>query len=267
MAIIREKLISIIDNDTNEFHKIIASKILNYLNKELKPKIQEIADECYTDKSTISRFIKMLGYSGFTAFFEKALLEENFSFLSEGVDDIKEYHSYFQSTFNKKIECVNEHSNKLTLIAKKIKDMQKVFIINSSENEDSANNLADILQVMDVNVKHVKDRAIPYLENIVDEHCMIIFLLSGINSKSVLRTFDSFLEHNPYIVCIVTDTQKDKIKKSDIMITITSEHFLPWIMSRKIIFAYIVEYLIFTIMSENKSLFEIINKKREFIRK
>ncbi len=67
--IIHSKLIEIINSDNvNEAYSFIASTLLQKGEQATDLSINELADLCYTSASTISRFIRKIGYDSYASF-------------------------------------------------------------------------------------------------------------------------------------------------------------------------------------------------------
>lgn len=78
MGMLYKRLLSVLNQENSSstsYH--IAMVMLQMMNEMATLSINEIADRCSVSKSTISKFIRSLGYEEFSDFREAAIIEEN----------------------------------------------------------------------------------------------------------------------------------------------------------------------------------------------
>lgn len=146
MDMILHKLLLFINGSTKDNTNYnLAIELVKHIDELLDLNIYEIADLCYVSTSTLSRFVRLLGYKNFNAF--KEALETSYGFeidydqkylhvknhLEDGIDYLKEL--YLSS-----IKDMNDHIQKeqLVKLATMIHDHNDIHIFGNIGYQFSA---------------------------------------------------------------------------------------------------------------------------------
>ena len=148
-------------NDESDTNVTLARYFLENFRNLSKLSIYQVADDCYTSRSSVQRFIKSIGYETFTALKESAaqVMDHQKSF--HAYADHTDFANYLQDSVDRMMRDINQMASrqKLSSLAEKIHDSRNVFIVNAEDSSSAARHFQQQMLSMDKLVRLVTSSA------------------------------------------------------------------------------------------------------------
>ena len=103
------------ENDDGDINVILAKYFLNNIEKIQSKSIYDIADECYTSRSTVQRFIKYIGFDTFSNLQTKLKESYAHNYRFENFYKQDDFRNKYLKDFNEMTESVNRICDSKTI--------------------------------------------------------------------------------------------------------------------------------------------------------
>ncbi|MGI5946026.1 MAG: MurR/RpiR family transcriptional regulator [Lachnospiraceae bacterium] len=189
----------------NDLELLVYEYVVKHPNQVKYMRIRELASEVHVSTSTILRFCKKMGCSGYAEF--KLQFREHLN-KKEQVpirDDISEVIDFLKKTSSEEFE------NKLDMLAKVIFEADNVFLVGSGMSGIVAKYGARYFSSMGKFCLYIDEPHYPTESRFVDNSFVIVFSVSG-ESRDTISHVTRFKEKNCQILSI-TNTENCTIAK------------------------------------------------------
>ncbi|ATI72963.1 MurR/RpiR family transcriptional regulator [Mesoplasma florum] len=206
-----EKLTAVANEYKDSSYKFIAETILKKLiNKELNISQKELSELCFVSESTITKFSKFLGFSGFREFW--FLLKSEVNALNSHE---KDFFTKEKDFFSPIIKWVAKEENFIKELSNSISNCDEVIINSSYQMQTSAEFMFNSFNSIGKKTSLI-NHAFFNISNIeVKRNYVFVIILSGRDNETLLVYINS-LKHlvadkNVKIYIITTEKQEQKI--------------------------------------------------------
>lgn len=191
-------------NDESDTNVVLAKYFLQNFHRISDMSIYQVAEECYTSRSSVQRFIKSIGYETFTAL--KDSTEEVISHQTSyhTYADHTDYPEYLMHSVTSMMEDINRMAEKqrLARLAETIHDSTNVFIISAEDSSSSARIFQQQMLSMNRLIRIVTSSAHtnPEIVNTLDEHdCVITCSASGNYALTINEEMQAVRAHKALV--------------------------------------------------------------------
>ena len=171
-------------NDEDDTNFILARYFLDHFHEIPRLSIYQIAEECFTSRSSVQRFLKSIGYDTFTELKDSIaeVKDHQRSYLT--YVDHTDFPNYIRGKLDAMMDDINRMAEKQKLIrlAEKIHDSETVFIVNAEDSSSAARIFQQQLLSMDKLVRLVTSSAHTnpeVLRKLSEKDCVITCSASG----------------------------------------------------------------------------------------
>lgn len=171
-------------NDESDTNFILAKYFLSQFRRIPNLSIYQVAEECFTSRSSVQRFLKMIGYDTFTALKHSVeeVLSHQESYLTYA--DHTDFSNYLKEQVNQMMNDINTMASrqKLSRLAERIHDSETVFIVNAEDSSSSARIFQQQMLAMNKLVRLVTSNSYTnpeVLQHLTERDCMITCSASG----------------------------------------------------------------------------------------
>ncbi len=205
----------------SKIEKDISNYILNYNDNYKNLTAKEIAQNVYTVNSTITKYIKNIGFDDFFQF-KYELIEQSSHLYNENLklteDVIGKYTSDLIDILKSTAVLLNDDD--LEDIAQKIIDSNKIYIRGIGSSSNIAREFKLKLYKLGFNVFfEVDEHLAMYQTNLVDENSIYInFTYSGPNKEEILK-MENLKSKGAYVVLITSNKREYKGVSKKILVT------------------------------------------------
>ncbi|MBQ9327537.1 MAG: MurR/RpiR family transcriptional regulator [Solobacterium sp.] len=127
-------------NDEKDISYILAKYLLEHFSSVPDMSIYQIADDCYTSRSSVQRFFKTIGYDSYTAFKEDVseVKQHQKSFIT--YTDHTDFAEYIMTSVEDMMNDISTMADrqKISRIAERIHDCDNFVIVNAEDSSSSA---------------------------------------------------------------------------------------------------------------------------------
>ncbi|ASZ08765.1 MurR/RpiR family transcriptional regulator [Mesoplasma chauliocola] len=207
-----EKLTSVANEYKDSTYKFIAEIIIKKLiNKELNITQKELSELCFVSQSTITKFSKFLGFSGFREFW--FLLKKEL----EDYDSVNKVIFETERTFfNPIFQWLDVNQPFLTLLVKNILSSEEYLIYYSYQLQSSAEFMSNSLNSIGIKtslINHAYFNGINFMEN---SNKTVLAMISGPDNESIIADLhnlkNNFKKENfSNVFILVSEKQQEKI--------------------------------------------------------
>ncbi|ATI72968.1 hypothetical protein [Mesoplasma florum] len=205
-----EKLSSVSNELKNSSYKFIAIKIREKLSQgNFEWTQKDLADECFVSESTITKFSKYLGFSGFREF-SFLLKKEIIDYKTPSKDFFVNDKNFFNPIF-KWIESQSEFIAKLSL---NILESEDFLILSSYQLSNSTDFLSNSINSLGIKTTKINFPFFNGFDFIKGDKQTIIIFLTGTDNESIVSNMHILKEklNNNYSNVFVLTSEKQKIK-------------------------------------------------------
>lgn len=238
-----DQLFLIISRGGNSVSYVVAAELFKSYQQNKILTIKELSQYCFVSESSITKFSKKLGYSGYRELIVKLKIE-----LSDRVP-INETYSplkldLFDSTeklFNETISDLSNYKNNLYEISQKLKTANKIYIFSSYIFYEQIKNLQEILITKKINVIFTETLmySLSTYQNIT-KNDYAIFFIGGQDTKTIEFIYEQICLQNIEHVVFCTHSKSYKTKETKNKIIIDSKKLPHMPAIRKIIIDYLI---------------------------
>ena len=171
-------------NDEDDTNFILAKYFLDHFRDIPRLSIYQIAEECFTSRSSVQRFLKSIGYDTFTELKDSVaeVNDHQKSYLT--YVDHTDFPNYLREKLDDMMHDINNmaQKQKLKRLAEKIHDSETVFIVNAEDSSSAARIFQQQMLAMDRLVRLVTSSAHTnpdILKNLSERDCVITCSASG----------------------------------------------------------------------------------------
>ena len=171
-------------NDESDINVVLAKFFLENFSRIADMSIYQVAEECYTSRSSVQRFIKSIGYETFTALKETTAEIYSHQASYHTYADHTDYPDYLMHSVSSMMADINHMAEKQRLVrlAEIIHDSTNVFIITAEDSSSSARIFQQQMLSMNRLIRLVTSSAHtnPEIISTLDENdCVITCSASG----------------------------------------------------------------------------------------
>ncbi|ASZ09046.1 hypothetical protein CK556_01580 [Mesoplasma chauliocola] len=205
---LKEKLNNFILEEPKNTPKYLISKsLLNYLKDKTKPTISQIAEDSFLNKSSITTFSKKMGYDGFKNLIETLWFEEekyfNFKNINNSIHNGKQ-------TYISLIEQIYEQKNEIDKVSELLNSFKEILFFSSYQTRTIVDVFHQELVWAGYNSKFLPSENNGKIVTEANEKSVCIFIVSGLDNKSLELSYNKLKEKNIPIVLISTKSQMKK---------------------------------------------------------
>ncbi len=171
-------------NDESDTDFILAKYFLEHFREIPNLSIYKVAEDCYTSRSSVQRFLKSIGYDTFTRLkdYTSKVLEHSQSYITYA--DHTGFSDYLKNQIDTMMIDINNMADqqKLIHLAERIHDSETVFIVNAEDSSSAARIFQQQLLSMNKLVRLVTSNAHSnpdILNTLSEKDCMITCSASG----------------------------------------------------------------------------------------
>lgn len=240
--------------DVNSGTYSISFTLLTLMNKNEELDLTRICKEASVVKSTVVKFCKDIGYSGFIAVKEAINLQEaryfkNANKLENKLTIIDE--------FNQKIALdiieIKKYEENIKWLVDNIGKFDDIWIVFSDENLSLARKLYNQLLFLEFNVKLPSGRTKLNVDKLISDKSIVIAIYSSQLQDFDLRTWNKIKNNNHFVIS--SESQITKLEGVNKNVTIHYASILSWFHSRNLIFSYVIDLIIYYISHTNSHLY------------
>ncbi len=191
-------------NDESDINVVLAKFFLENFHRIADMSIYQVAEECYTSRSSVQRFIKSIGYETFTALKETTAEVLSHQASYHTYVDHTDYPEYLMHSVTSMMADINAMAEKqrLSRLAETIHDSANVFIISAEDSSSSARIFQQQMLSMNRLVRIVTSSAHtnPDVINTLDEHdCVITCSASGNYALTINEEMQAVKAHKTLV--------------------------------------------------------------------
>lgn len=211
--------------------KKIAGFILENKNKVVTMTIAQIANELKIAESSIVRFSKTLGYSGFTEL--KLSLARHASNVGTSIyEDIKlndDVVSVIKKVFNGNISALQDTLNMIDFknienAIDAIHNAKKIIFYGVGSSATIASDFYYRFMRIGLPAQSVSDPHIGYLSaSLLDEHCVAIAISHTGRTREIVENIEMAKSKNATTICVTSSLKSPLIEFTDIPLCISSK--------------------------------------------
>ena len=171
-------------NDESDTNFILARYFLDHFQHIPQLSIYQVAEDCFTSRSSVQRFLKTIGYDTFTALKDSVeeVLSHQESYLTYA--DHTDFSNYLKGQVDQMMNDINTMAErqKLVRLAERIHDSETVFIVNAEDSSSSARIFQQQMLAMHKLVRLVTSNSSTnpeVLHTLSERDCMITCSASG----------------------------------------------------------------------------------------
>ena len=215
-------------NDESDTNVILAKYFLENFRRIPELSIYQVAEECFTSRSSVQRFLKSIGYDTFTALKDNTaeVIAHQASYHSYA--DHTDYFNYRKDTVVAMMEDINRmaEKQKLVRLAETIHDSRNVFLVNAEDSSSAPRVFQQQMLAMNKLIRIVTSSAQTnpkILDTLTGQDCVITCSASGNFALAV----DHVMQENRAYKALVTLNHTTLFEQSYDYIFYLSDQFTP----------------------------------------
>ncbi|AUB31692.1 hypothetical protein [Spiroplasma floricola] len=202
-----DKLEDFINNSKDSSFKIIAKNIIDLFDKGEFINQKEIAELSFVANSTITKFSKAIGYSGY----KELLFTLKNEYDKYGNQEVK-YNVKSKEIIFSIFNWIEKNSEFIETLTNEIKNSKCIKIYGSYQVQNSVRYLYDSLVALNKNPIIINNDYDYLNKDFSDSQIVNILVVCGKDNKSLIRNFNSKFNKNQKNFLIVSKFQESIIK-------------------------------------------------------
>ncbi|MBP3867887.1 MAG: MurR/RpiR family transcriptional regulator [Solobacterium sp.] len=191
-------------NDESDINVVLAKYFLENFHRIADISIYQVAEECYTSRSSVQRFIKSIGYDTFTSLKESTAEVFSHQTSYHTYADHTDYPDYLMHSVTDMMADINNMAKKQRLIrlAENIHDCRNVFIVSAEDSSSAARIFQQQMLSMNRLIRIVTSSAHtnPEVINTLDENdCVITCSASGNYALTINNEMQDIKAHKTLV--------------------------------------------------------------------
>ncbi|WP_027063544.1 MurR/RpiR family transcriptional regulator [Mesoplasma seiffertii] len=210
MNSVLDSLFSILTSQKNTVSKAIAEELIKSYELKKIPNIKDLANSCFVAQSSITKFAKNFGYSGYRELQTKLKMEihDRKDICISSMTNADDYFQKLEQLIVDTILAFSVYKKHIQDAAEKVLKAEKIFIFSSYVLFNEAQNLYDALLLNSKNVTYSQTM----LHNLkiykqISEKDYVFFLVAGQDTKTLEFIYNS-LNINQISHCVILSHSK-----------------------------------------------------------
>ena len=191
-------------NDESDINVVLAKFFLENFRRIPEMSIYQVAEACFTSRSSVQRFIKSIGYETFTALKESTAEVFSHQKSYHTYTDHTDYPNFLKDSVTAMMEDINTmaEKQKLVRIAERIHDSENVFLVTAEDSSPSLRGFQQTILSMNKLIRIVTSSAQTnpdVLETLTEKDCLITCSASG---NYALAINDELIPNKAYKILV-----------------------------------------------------------------
>lgn len=219
---IKEKLITIKNNESNSTHTLISEYLLDCLEKHTTPRAKKCAEYAYCSESVVTAFSKKYGYDGFKELAVRIKVEcEYYSYKDKKYDEHSE--DNYRTIINTSLDTIDIQENNINKLVDGVNSAEKVVVISCYQQYFNSELFTSELQLSGVNAQINYQRKLnPALWNVIKNNDLFIFIVFGLDNQYLVNYYNLIKQKTNNIVVICSRSQNYKFSDTKVTIIVDS---------------------------------------------
>lgn len=191
-------------NDESDINVVLAKFFLENFHRISDMSIYQVANECFTSRSSVQRFIKSIGYETFTALKDSTAEVFGHQKSYHTYTDHTDYPNFLKNSVTAMMEDINAmaEKQKLMRLAERIHDSENVFLVTAEDSSPALRGFQQTMLSMNKLVRIVTSSAQTnpeVLNTLTEKDCLITCSASG---NYALTINDELIPNKAYKVLV-----------------------------------------------------------------
>ncbi|CCQ92687.1 Transcriptional regulator [[Clostridium] ultunense Esp] len=206
--------------------KKVYDYVINNYEEVIYKTITELSHETGVGETTVLRFCRKLGFTGYQEF-KLALTQEIYKFTSSDTDNFEnlgEFSEVVSNTINNSMNVIKETARildeqTLSAVVKLILESNRILLVGSSMSGNSALDAQNRLMRIGINAEYYSDTHLELMSsNTLNENDLLIaFSVSG-STKNTIQAIEFAKQNKAKIIVITNKIQSKAASLADIVL-------------------------------------------------